>query len=81
MIVDQTARDMAMSAINLVNTHESVCEERAKAAKLWREEVTAKLDAISINVDGVYNRLWVMACSVVGLLIVICGYLIAHKGL
>ncbi len=80
-VVDQLARDTAMKAINLVNTHEHVCEERAKSAKLWRDNVSEKLDEMSQDIKGVYGRIWLAACSIIGLLLVVCGYLIAHKGL
>jgi hypothetical protein len=83
--VDQRARDMANEAMSLLKSHERVCVEQAKAAQLWREGTTQQiaegLGAVRKSIGDVYNRLWIAATGLVGVLLACCGYLIVHHGL
>lgn len=90
--IDQAARDMARHAISLVEAHERVCAERAREAATWRTATTDKLADIESAIGerltnmgraigGVYNRLWLSAVSLIGVLLTVCAYLIVHHGL
>ena len=81
IVVDQLARDQAWKAISMVEAHERICMERARAAGLWRSDVSIKLDHLADNIKGVYSRIWVAACGIIALLLACCGYLISHHGL
>lgn len=90
--VDQVARDLAARAIAMIETHERVCSERAKEAVTWRNaitgtiesnfnEVVGKLDLVTGAVRGIHGRMWRGGNAFVGVLLAVCGYLIAHHGL
>lgn len=76
----------------MIETHERVCAERAREAVTWRSaitgtiesnfnEVVGKLDQVSTAVGGLYGRMWAAVVAFVGVLLAVCGYLIAHHGL
>jgi len=90
--VDQEARNLATRGIALIEAHERVCTERARAAAEWRTNAGDKLDNIeaqlgerissmATSIRGVYNRLWLAGCGLVGVLLTVIGYLIVHRGL
>ena len=90
--VDQVARDNAMRAIAMVEAHERVCEERAKASASWQHDTSDKLDdlaeglsieiqKISKSMEGISDRIWLAASSIIVLLLGCVGYLIHNHGL
>ena len=90
--VDQVARDAANRALNAIEIHERVCEERAKAGQVWRDATSEQLEEISTNlkarmeklnksVDGIYNRIWTTTSGLVLILLATIAYLIQHHGL
>ena len=77
MTHDQVARDIAQSALNAIQTHEKICEQRATLAaeqrgnmveSMQRMESAGRLYAAAIKkqVDGLYSRFWIIAMSVIG---------------
>jgi hypothetical protein len=69
---DQLARDTANAALARIDKHEDVCAER------WRESRENHL-AIRKGIEGLYNRFWLAALAVIGILLSTSGYLIAHS--
>lgn len=80
-VVDQVARDSALVAIMRIDAHERVCVERANEAKTWRSSVSQILTDLGDAVEGLYSRIWIAACSIIVVLLGMCGYLINHRGL
>jgi hypothetical protein len=91
-IIDQIARDAANRALNAIEVHERVCEERAKAGQIWHEATSAQIEDMADNlktrmeklnksVDGIYNRIWTTASGLILFLLGCIGYLIEHHGL
>lgn len=69
---DQIARDGMNRAFAQIDAHERVCAER------WSEmrETTV---AIRKGVEGLYNRLWYIACAFIAILVSALGTLIVRS--
>jgi len=79
--VDQVARDVAQRALMLITSHEQACERRERVAEHWRFDINKKLDHIGDNIKALYDRNWLGACSLIVVLLGVCGYLIAKHGI
>ena len=90
--VDQTARDGVAKALAMIEAHERVCEERAKESNTWRNMLSDKLDKhfscsearlidLTGQVSKIYAHMWVVAGTVIVLLLTAIGYLIQNHGL
>ena len=91
-VVDQIARDAAMRAIAMIETHEKVCAERARESITWRGMVMEKMDSyfsavhielrsVSDTIKTLYGRMWFAMIGLFSVLITAIGFLIAHHGL
>ena len=90
--VDQTARDGVAKVLGMIEAHERVCEERAKANDTWRIMLSDKLDKYFLTVDArlidltgqvtkIYAHMWVVAGAVITVLLATIAYLIKNHGL
>ena len=90
--VDQIARDIAAKAIAMIEAHERVCEERAKESDTWRLMIVGKLDdyfrvvndrllTMNEQLSKIYSHMWVVAGSIMSILIGAVAYLIHNHGL
>jgi len=91
-VVDQVARDAAMKAIAMIESHEKTCEARANESITWRKLFAGKIDTcfvgvhselktISDTIKALYGRVWVTMVGLIGVLLTTIGFLIAHHGL
>ncbi|HEX3982609.1 MAG TPA: hypothetical protein VHX12_02850 [Acidisoma sp.] len=69
---DQVARDGMNSALSKIDAHERVCAER------W-SEMRETVGAIRKGVEGLYNRLWYIACAFIAILVSALGTLIVRS--
>ena len=68
---DRVARDSVQEALARIDKHEAVCAER------WLKH-QEDVQAIRRGIEGLYNRFWIAALAVIGVLFSTCGYLVAH---
>jgi hypothetical protein len=91
-VVDQVARDIAMRAIAMIESHEKTCEARANESITWRKLFSEKIDgcfvgihselqSISETIKSLYGRMWLAMVGFIGVLVTIIGFLIEHHGL
>lgn len=90
--IDQPARTGVAKAIAMIEAHERVCEERAKASYIWRTMLSENLDGqftmlndrlldLSGQVTKIYGHMWIVAGSIISLLLASVAYLIVNRGL
>lgn len=76
--IDQEARDLANRAIAMIESHERVCVEAAKASADWRDRAGDTLTRIESQVGGVYSRMWWAAGGVMGAMFIVIMALLAN---
>ncbi len=72
--LDTRAIELAQKAVTLIEIHERECARE-------RTLIAGALGEIKASLNGMWSRLWVAACGVIGLLLVIVGYLINKHGI
>jgi hypothetical protein len=73
---DQVARDGVTAALARIDKHEAVCAERAADQARSAADLKEGVSAIRRGVEGLYNRLWQIAGTIIIILLGALGTLL-----
>ncbi|WP_139839870.1 hypothetical protein [Oceanibacterium hippocampi] len=68
--IDTRAIELAQQALSRIDGHEKICSQNQAA-------LIARLAEIKSSIAGLYNRFWLAAVSLIGLLVCVIGWLLA----
>lgn len=72
--IDTRAIELAQTALNKIDSHEKVCQERWTA-------IAKSLGKVESGIADIFTRLWVIAGAVIFVLLGIVGFLLAKHGI